>query len=94
MLLTALGIVTFALVTVLAHVFICARRLERTLDSMRDQQADRLHRIERDVERVRQALDLVNTGSTTIDVRHATASSADVLPMTRDPGMRSTATVH
>ena len=65
MLATALIIVTFALIAMLAHVSICARRLERSLDSMWTEQIDRLSHIEREVERVRQALDSVNTDSVT-----------------------------
>jgi hypothetical protein len=93
-LLIALSIVTFALIAMLAHMSLCARRLERNLDAMLIEQVDRLDRIERDVDRVRQALDSVDTSRVTIDIRRKTGGGADALLATRDPGMRSTDTLH
>jgi hypothetical protein len=93
-LLIALSIVTFALIAMLAHMSICARRLERNLDAMLIEQVDRLDRIERDVGRMRQALDSVSTSRVTIDTSQKTGDRADALLVTRAPGMRSTDTLH
>lgn len=66
----ALNIITFALMlAVLGYVAFCARKLEAGLDAMLTEQGDRLRRIERDLDRVRQALDSVSTGVMTIDIR-------------------------
>lgn len=65
-----LSIVTLVLMlAVLIYVVFCARRLEASLDSMVNEQGDRLRRIERDLDRVRQALDSISTGVMTLDIR-------------------------
>lgn len=67
---TALNLTTFVcMLAVLGYVAYCARRLESGLDAMLAEQGDRLRRIERDLDRVRQALDSVSTGVMTIDIR-------------------------
>lgn len=67
---TALNLVTLALVlAVLAGVGLAARRLDASLTTLLDDQGERLRRIERDLDRVRQALDSISTGITTIDIR-------------------------
>lgn len=67
---TTLNIITLALMlAVLAYVTFSARKLEGSLDAMLAEQADRLRRIERDLDRVRQALDSISTGVMTIDIR-------------------------
>lgn len=67
---TALDIVTLALMLgVLCYVAIAARKLDASLTAMMDDQSERLRRIERDLDRVRQALDSISTGVTTIDIR-------------------------
>ena len=67
---TTLNIITLALMlVVLSYVTVSARKLEAGLDSMLAEQADRLRRIERDLDRVRQALDSISTGVMTIDIR-------------------------
>lgn len=65
-----LSIVTLvSMLAVLIYVVFCARRLEASLDSMVNEQGDRLRRIERDLDRVRQALDSIGTGVMTLDIR-------------------------
>jgi predicted nucleic acid-binding protein len=65
-----LNIVTLALMlAVLGYVAFAARRLEASLGTLLDDQVERLRRIERDLDRVRQALDSVSTGVTAIDIR-------------------------
>jgi hypothetical protein len=67
---TAIQLLTLALMAgVLAYVAIAARRLDQSLNSLLEEQGDRLRRIERDLDRVRQALDSVSTGVMTIDMR-------------------------
>jgi hypothetical protein len=67
---TALNIVTLVLMLgVLAYVGLAARRLDASLTTLLDDQGERLRRIERDLDRVRQALDSISTGITTIDIR-------------------------
>jgi hypothetical protein len=67
---TALNIVTLVLMlAVLVYVGIAARRLDASLTALLDDQGERLRRIERDLDRVRQALDSISTGITTIDIR-------------------------
>lgn len=67
---TALNIITLTLMlAVLGYVTYCARKLEAGLDAMLVEQGDRLRRIERDLDRVRQALDSISTGVMTIDIR-------------------------
>jgi hypothetical protein len=67
---TALNIVTLVLMlAVLVYVGIAARRLDASLTTLLDDQGERLRRIERDLDRVRQALDSISTGITTIDIR-------------------------
>jgi hypothetical protein len=66
----ALNIVTLVLMlAVLVYVGMAARRLDASLTALLDDQGERLRRIERDLDRVRQALDSVSTGITTIDIR-------------------------
>ena len=67
---TALNIVTLVLMlAVLVYVGMAARRLDASLTGLLDDQGERLRRIERDLDRVRQALDSISTGVTTIDIR-------------------------
>lgn len=67
---TALNIVTLVLMLgVLAFVGLAARRLDASLTALLDDQGERLRRIERDLDRVRQSLDSISTGITTIDIR-------------------------
>jgi hypothetical protein len=67
---TAVQLLTLALMAgVLAYVAIAARRLDQSLNSLLDDQGERLRRIERDLDRVRQALDSISTGVMTIDIR-------------------------
>jgi hypothetical protein len=67
---TALNIVTLALMLgVLCYVALAARKLEATLTTVLDDQSERLRRMERDLDRVRQALDSISTGVMTIDIR-------------------------
>lgn len=67
---TALNIVTLALMLgVLCYVAIAARKLDASLTALMDDQSERLRRIERDLDRVRQALDSISTGVTTVDIR-------------------------
>jgi hypothetical protein len=67
---TAVNIITLVLMlAVLGYVTYSARKLEAGLDAMLVEQGDRLRRIERDLDRVRQALDSISTGVMTIDIR-------------------------
>jgi hypothetical protein len=67
---TAVQLLTLALMAgVLAYVAFAARRLDRSLNSLLEDQGERLRRIERDLDRVRQALDSISTGVMTIDIR-------------------------
>lgn len=67
---TALDIVTLALMLgVLCYVAFAARKLDASLTALMDDQSERLRRIERDLDRVRQALDSISTGVTTVDIR-------------------------
>jgi hypothetical protein len=67
---TALNIVTLVLMlAVLAYVGLAARQLDASLTALLDDQGERLRRIERDLDRVRQSLDSISTGITTIDIR-------------------------
>lgn len=61
--------VLVSMLGVLGYVLLLAQRLEKTLTSLMDEQAERLRRIERDLDRVRQALDSVSTGILAIDIR-------------------------
>jgi hypothetical protein len=66
----AAHLLTLALMAgVLGYVAVAARRLDRSLHTLLDDQGERLRRIERDLDRVRQALDSISTGVTTIDIR-------------------------
>jgi hypothetical protein len=59
---TALNIVTLVLMLgVLAYVGLAARRLDASLTTLLDDQGERLRRIERDLDRVRHALDSIAT---------------------------------
>jgi hypothetical protein len=53
----------------LLYVALCAHKMEKTLTALMEEQAERLRRVERDLDRVRQALDSVSTGVMTIDIR-------------------------
>lgn len=65
-----LNIITLALMlAVLVYVIFFARRLESNLDSLLNEQGERLRRIERDLDRVRHALDSISTGVMTLDIR-------------------------
>lgn len=65
-----LNIITLALMlAVLIYVIFFARRLESNLDSLLNEQGERLRRIERDLDRVRHALDSISTGVMTLDIR-------------------------
>ena len=67
---TAVQLLTLALMAgVLAYVAVAARRLDQSLMSLLEDQGERLRRIERDLDRVRQALDSISTGVMTIDIR-------------------------
>ena len=67
---TAVQLLTLALMAgVLAYVAFAARRLDRGLSSLLEDQGERLRRMERDLDRVRQALDSISTGVMTIDIR-------------------------
>jgi len=65
-----LNIITLVLMlAVLIYVIFFARRLESGLDALLNEQGDRLRRIERDLDRVRHALDSISTGVMTLDIR-------------------------
>jgi len=65
-----LNIITLVLMlAVLIYVIFFARRLESSLDGLLNEQGDRLRRIERDLDRVRHALDSISTGVMTLDIR-------------------------
>jgi hypothetical protein len=67
---TAVQLMTLALMAgVLAYVAFAARRLDQSLNSLLEDQGERLRRMERDLDRVRQALDSISTGVMTIDIR-------------------------
>jgi hypothetical protein len=67
---TAVQLLTLALMAgVLAYVAFAARRLDQSLNSLLEDQGERLRRMERDLDRVRQALDSISTGVMTIDIR-------------------------
>jgi hypothetical protein len=67
---TALNIVTLVLMlAVLGYIGVAARRLDASLTALLEEQGERLRRIERDLDRVRQALDSMGTGITTLDIR-------------------------
>lgn len=67
---TTLNIVTLILMlAVLGYVTFAARKLHDGLTALLEDQSDRLRRVERDLDRVRQALDSINTGVMTIDIR-------------------------
>ena len=67
---TTLNIVTLVLMlAVLAYVGFAARKLDASLGSLLQDQSERLRRIERDLDRVRQALESISTGVMTIDIR-------------------------
>lgn len=67
---TALNIVTLVLMlAVLGYVGFAARKFDASLSALLDDQSERLRRIERDLDRVRQALDSISTGVMTIDIR-------------------------
>jgi hypothetical protein len=67
---TTLNIITpVSMLAVLAYVFFAARKLEQELSSQLTDQGERLRRLERDLDRVRQALDSISTGVMTIDIR-------------------------
>jgi hypothetical protein len=66
----AVHLTTLALMAgVLACVAIAARRLDQSLHTLLEDQGERIRRIERDLDRVRQALDSISTGVMTIDIR-------------------------
>lgn len=65
-----LSIITLALMlAVLIYFIFFARRLQASLESLQNEQGDRLRRIERDLDRVRHALDSISTGVMTLDIR-------------------------
>ena len=67
---TTLNIVTLVLMlAVLGYVAFAARKLDASLGSLLEDQSERLRRIERDLDRVRQALESISTGVMTIDIR-------------------------
>jgi hypothetical protein len=67
---TALNIFTLlAMLAVLVYVSTAARRLDEGLTSMLTEQGDRLRRMERDLDRVRQSVDSISTGVMTLDIR-------------------------
>jgi hypothetical protein len=67
---TALNIVTLVLMlVVLGYIGFAARKFDASLTALLDDQSERLRKIERDLDRVRQALDSVSTGVMTIDIR-------------------------
>lgn len=67
---TVLNIITLVLMLmVLGYVVYSARKLQSNLDALLEEQGDRLRRIERDLDRIRQALDSVSTGVMTLDIR-------------------------
>jgi hypothetical protein len=67
---TALNIVTLvSMLVVLGYVAFAARKLDASLGSLLEDQSERLRRIERDLDRVRQALESISTGVMTIDIR-------------------------
>ena len=67
---TTLNIVTLVLMlAVLGYIAFAARKLDSSLGSLLEDQSERLRRIERDLDRVRQALESISTGVMTIDIR-------------------------
>lgn len=67
---TALNIGTLVLLLgVLCYIAFAARKLDASLTALLDDQSDRLRRIERDLDRVRQAVESISTGVTPIDIR-------------------------
>jgi hypothetical protein len=67
---TALNIATLVLMlAVLGYVAVAARKLDASLSTLLEDQSERLRRIERDLDRVRQALESISTGVMTIDIR-------------------------
>ena len=67
---TALNIFTLlAMLAVLVYVSTAARRLDEGITSMLTEQGDRLRRMERDLDRVRQSVDSISTGVMTLDIR-------------------------
>ncbi|MGH8176446.1 MAG: hypothetical protein ACREV5_09315 [Steroidobacter sp.] len=67
---TTLNIITLALmIAVLGYVTVAARKLDERLTALLDDQSERLRKLERDLDRVRQALDSISTGVMTIDIR-------------------------
>jgi hypothetical protein len=67
---TALNIVMLvSMLAVLAYALLSAQRLEKALTALFEDQAERLRKMERDLDRVRQALDSVSTGVMAIDIR-------------------------
>ena len=66
----AVHLTTLALMAgVLTYVAIAARHLDRSLHTLLEDQGERIRRIERDLDRVRQALDSISTGVMTLDIR-------------------------
>lgn len=61
--------VLLSMLGVLGYVLLSARRVEQTLTSLMEEQAERLRRMERDLDRVRQSLESVSTGVMAIDIR-------------------------
>jgi predicted PurR-regulated permease PerM len=67
---TALNVVTLlSMIAVLGYALRSAQRLEKALTALFDEQAERLRRMERDLDRVRQSLESVSTGVMAIDIR-------------------------
>jgi hypothetical protein len=67
---TTLNIVTLVLMlVVLGYIGFAARKLDGSLTTLLEDQSERLRKIERDLDRVRQALDSVSTGVMTLDIR-------------------------
>src|SRR5690606_5268397 len=67
---TGLNVFTLlAMIAVLAYVSSAARRIDQGLAAMLSEQGDRLRRMERDLDRVRQSVDSIGTTVMTIDVR-------------------------
>lgn len=66
----ALNVLTLILMLVaLCYFLFSSRKLDQALTEMLEDQGEQLRRIERDLDRVRHALDSVSTGVMTLDIR-------------------------
>lgn len=63
------AIALLVIVAALGFVLFFMRKLDGALTSLVNEQGERLRKIERDLDRVRQALDSVSTGVMAIDIR-------------------------